>query len=494
MAYKYGVYGQIGADIIQGVEKASVVAVYIGTAPVHLLADYKGKVNTPIRISNINEARALLGAQFSSSDKWGKYTLCEAVEAHFNNRIGNVGPIYVINVLDPATMQGEQEEVELTFANRRATIVADDIIVSTLVLTGKTLGTDYTLTYNDTTGTLTITDIGGTPMTTIQATYTPVDTDGVDADVIIGGKDSSGNETGIAAIAKVYRNYNAVPTYIAAPTWSETPSVYEALCSASQLINDHWFAFVFADIPVSAADTIDEAIAWKATNDYTSGVSKVFWPKVQDNGTIYHISTLALAEKMRVDIANDNIPYEQCANKPIPATALYISASSPVVGYDRPDANKLCAAGITTGIFWEGDWRVWGDHTAAFVDGGSYQAREIFDTNIIMLNYIVNSFQREWGNTIDEPMTVALRDTILNREQEKLDALVSVGALIGAPTVELVDTASAEGTDVLLAGFEWQIATTVTPPLKSATVTVSYTNAGYAVLYGDEAAEEISNA
>ena len=110
-----------------------------------------------------------------------------------------------------------------------------------------------------------------------------------------------------------------------------------------------------------------------------------------------------------------------------------------------------------------------------------------------MLNYIVNSFQREWGNTIDEPMTVALRDTILNREQEKLDALVSVGALIGAPTVELVDTASAEGTDVLLGGFEWQIATTVTPPLKSATVTVSYTNAGYAVLYGDEAAEEISN-
>ena len=103
--YKYGVYGEIGADIINGVSRASTVAVYFGTAPVNLLQDYSGKVNEPIRISNMNEARQLLGGQFSSSDKWTKYTLCEAIEAHFNNRIGNVGPIYVINVLDPATHQ-----------------------------------------------------------------------------------------------------------------------------------------------------------------------------------------------------------------------------------------------------------------------------------------------------------------------------------------------------------------------------------------------------
>ena len=97
----------------------------------------------------------------------------------------------------------------------------------------------------------------------------------------------------------------------------------------------------------------------------------------------------------------------------------------------------------------------------------------------------------EWGDTIDQPMTVALRDTILNREQAKLDALVAVGALIGSPTVEIVDgSTSAEGTDRLLAGFEWQIATTVTPPLKSATMTVSYTDAGYAVLYEEEGGEE----
>lgn len=488
--YKYGVYGEIGADIINGVSRASTVAVYFGTAPVNLLQDYSGKVNEPIRISNMNEARQLLGGQFSSSDKWTKYTLCEAIEAHFNNRIGNVGPIYVINVLDPATHQGEEETVQLTFANKKATVTADDIIISTFAIEGKVLGTDYTLSYDTGKGVLTVTDIGTTPMTSIQASYTPVDFDSIDADVVIGGKDTSGATTGIAALGKVYRKYNAVPTYLAAPGWTETPAVYNALVSASQLINDHWYAFVFADIPVTA-DTIDEAIEWKATNDYTSGASKVFWPKAEDNGTVYHLSTLALVEKMRVDISHNNVPFETCANKSIPASGLYISAGSAVVGFDRPDANLLAVAGITTGIFWEGDWRIWGDHTAAFVDGGSYQAREIFDTNMLMLYYIVNSFQRDWGSTIDQPMTVALRDTILNREQAKLDALVAVGALIGSPTVEVVDgSTSAEGTDRLLAGFEWQIATTVTPPLKSATMTVSYTDAGYAVLYGEEGGEE----
>lgn len=488
--YKYGVYGEIGADIINGVSRASTVAVYFGTAPVNLLQDYSGKVNEPIRISNMNEARQLLGGQFSSSDKWAKYTLCEAIEAHFNNRIGNVGPIYVINVLDPATHQDTEETVRLTFANKKATVTTDDIIISTFAIEGKVLGTDYTLSYDTGKGVLTVTDIGATPMTSIQASYTPVDFDSIDADVVIGGKDTSGATTGIAALGKVYRKYNAVPTYLAAPGWTETPAVYNALVSASQLINDHWYAFVFADIPVTA-DTIDEAIEWKATNDYTSGASKVFWPKAEDNGTVYHLSTLALVEKMRVDISHNNVPFETCANKSIPASGLYISAGSAVVGFDRPDANLLAAAGITTGIFWEGDWRIWGDHTAAFVDGGSYQAREIFDTNMLMLYYIVNSFQRDWGSTIDQPMTVALRDTILNREQAKLDALVAVGALIGSPTVEVVDgSTSAEGTDRLLAGFEWQIATTVTPPLKSATMTVSYTDAGYAVLYGEEGGEE----
>lgn len=484
--YKYGVYGKIGNDVVQSVSRASVTPVYFGTAPVNLLTDYRSAVNTPIKIYNLNEAREKLG-HFANSAMWSKYTLCEAVEAHFNNEAGNIGPIYVINVLDPDVHASEAVTEDLIFANRKATLAETDIILATFALDGKVQGVDYTISYNSTTGVLTVTDIGQTPMEEIQASFKRVNFEEITAETVIGGTDSDGLTTGIASLRQVYQNYDAIPTYLAAPGWSEDPMVYDALVEASQGINDHWSAFVFADIPTTNVANIAAAIKWKEDNEYTSGYSKVFWPKVKSgSATVYHLSTLALVEKIRCDINNNNIPFETCANKSIPASGLYISDTSKLVGYDRPDANKLTAAGITTAIYWGGNWRVWGDHTAAYVNGGDYMAREIFDTNMLMLFYITNEFQREWGTTIDQPMTLALRDTILNREQEKLDALVSIGALIGTPTVELSDGESSEASDVLLANFEWHISATITPPLKAATVTVSYTDAGFAVLYGDE--------
>lgn len=483
--YKYGVYGNVGSDIIRSASQASVVPVYIGTAPVNLLSDYGEAINMPVKIDNLNEAKSKLG-HFSDSALWDKYTLCEAIEAHFNNTNGNIGPIYVINILDPDKHTGEAQTVELVFANRKAVIKTSDIVISTFAIESKVLGTDYMLNYNTNTGELTITDIGETAMETATASYTPVDIDKIDADAVIGGTDEEGVTTGIASLRLIYQNYDAIPTYIAAPGWSELPEVYAALIEASQGINDHWSAFVFADIPVSAAANIAEAIKWKTDNGYDSGYSKVFWPRVKTANAVYHISTLALVEKVRCDMDNGNIPFETCANKAIPASGLYISENSKLVGYDRPEANKLASSGITTAIYWESNWRIWGDHTAAYVFGGDYEAREIFDTSMLMLFYIVNEFQREWGTTIDAPMTVALRDTILNREQEKLDALVSIGALIGTPTVELSDVGSAEASDVLIANFEWHITATVTPPLKAATVTVSYTDAGFEVLYGGD--------
>ena len=53
-----------------------------------------------------------------------------------------------------------------------------------------------------------------------------------------------------------------------------------------------------------------------------------------------------------------------------------------------------------------------------------------------MMMYVLNSFQEEHADEIDKPMTRSLADTIKAREQEKLDALVAVGALIGEPVVE----------------------------------------------------------
>ena len=147
-------------------------------------------------------------------------------------------------------------------------------------------------------------------------------------------------------------------------------------------------------------------------------------------------------------------------------------------------ANELTAAGITTAVYWEGNWRIWGDHTAAYEYGSDAEVRYTFDVNVIMQFYIMNSFQRDWGSQIDAPMTVALSETILNREQEKLDALVARGALIGNPTVSF--STEDNPTDAIRAGqFVWNYTETNTPPFKAGTAIVSYTDAGFSSYYGE---------
>lgn len=483
--YKYGVYGEIGNDIVQNASQTGVAPVYFGTAPVNLLSDPSGAVNTPIKISNMSDAQKKLG-HFSDSAKWSKYTLCEAVAAHFANKNGNVGPIYVVNVLDPAThKKSTSTSASLTFANRKATIETDDIILSSFAIEDKVLGTDYTLDYNFNTGILTITDKSAEAMTTVTASYDTVDTSAVDETAIIGGTEEDGTVSGIAAVKLVYQLCNVIPVYMAAPGWSDKKSVYDALVAAAQNINGHWNAFVYADIPVESNKTIAAAKQWKIGNGYTSGNSKVFWPMVKDGDAVYHLSTLALVEKLRCDLENDNIPFETDGNKAIPVTGLYFGADAKAYGFDKSEANELTADGISTAIYWESNWRTWGDHTAAFTHGGNHKAREIFDVNMLMLFYVVNSFQKEWGTTIDEPMTLALRDTILNREQEKLDALVAQGALIGSPSIEFLETENT--TEEMMNGnFKWNISATITPPLKSATGVVCYSDAGFSAYFGGE--------
>jgi hypothetical protein len=486
--YLYGAFGHIGDDVAQNATQAGTVPVYVGIAPVNLVRGYAdaGIINTPVKLSNINEAKRKVGY----TDNWAGFSLCEAIDAHFNNTIGNVGPIFMINVLDPTTHKKSSPTTKkLTFANKMATIVSDTIILDTFALDEKVEGVDYRLSYDYGTNTLTIFDIGETPMTTITASYSEVDLTKITKDTIIGGITSDGVASGLAAIKFLYPNFNAVANLIAAPGWSEIPDVYTAMVAASQKINGHWDAFVLADIPikdgVNKVDTIDKAKQWKNDNNYKSERSKVYWPMGANGSKIYHLSTMAVVEMMRADFSHKSIPMETPGNKPIPITRQYFGPDSKNQGFDQQEAKELTSNGISTAIYWESNWRLWGDHTAAYTYGGSFNARAIFDTSMRMLMHITNSFQREWGTSIDEPMALSLQETILNREQEKLETLKSEGALIGNPKVYFLESENPTN-DMMNGDFRWDICVTPTPPLKSATVYVTYTDEGFAAYFGGE--------
>ena len=144
-------------------------------------------------------------------------------------------------------------------------------------------------------------------------------------------------------------------------------------------------------------------------------------------------------------------------------TAQYFGANSENEGFDQQDGNELNSKGITTAVFWGGLWVLWGPHTAYYEYGSDGVARYIFDVNIRMLMYITNGFQRRHGT--------------------QLDSLKGRGALIGDPTVEFLETANPTS-NLMNGDFVWDISATPTPPFKSGTARVSYTDEGFTAYFG----------
>lgn len=482
--YKHGTYGEVGKTLAQSAIQAGSIPVYIGTAPIHLVRGYADKslVNKPIKLTDWKQAQQAIG----NASNWKKYTLCEAVEVQLNNTMGNAAPVYVINVLDPDTHKATETTTQtLTFANKRAEFVSDDIILDTFAIADMAEGVDYALDYEYGTGKVIVTDLTGTA-TTAVATYGVVDTSKVTATDIVGGVTASGEYKGVAALELLYNNENQVATYIGAPGWSHQPEVNNALVAATQKMNGHWLAYAYSDIPISDATTIEEAIDWKQENGFTSAYQTVCWPMVQDNaGKTYHLSTLSIWRQQMVDYEHDSIPAETASNKAIPVVKQYFGEGVTNAGYDKSRGNALNEKGIRTAVPSNGAFVLWGGHTAAYTYGATSDPALIFDTNIFMRNHLINRFQRVWGDRIDGIMNVQLKDEILNAEQDYLDGLVARGFLIGEPVIEFLASENSTS-DMVNGDFTFSTTETNAPQFKSATVSVSYTDAGFSVFTVEE--------
>lgn len=486
--YKHGTYGEFSESVGGVVAETQSAFVYVGTAPVNLIRGYAGAVNTPILLRTFDAAKRLVGY----SDDWAKFTLCEMVKLHFDNASGNIGPVVVINALDPDThKKAEATNQQLTFANGRATIQSDTIILDTLVLADKVEGVDFSIDYDFTKGEVIINSLGAEKLSgQIQATFSEIDLTSFTEDDIIGGVTAGGVYTGLGCVGLVYPEIGRIPSLIAAPGWSDKPKVYEAMITAGQKINGHWDAFVYADIPLvkdgsQKVDTIEAAMTWQTDNGYTNERSKVFWPQMQDTADrIYHLSALAAWSSMTVDATHNDIPMESPSNKPIPVARQYFGEGSTNRGFDQQRANELNAVGITTGVYWGGQWVLWGPHTAAYKYGNIADLRSIFDNTIRTMMYVTNRFQADHALDIDQPMTRAMADTIKQQEQEKADAWAVLGVFIGKPVVEFRETDNSTA-ELAEGNFIWRFEGTPTPPFKSGMLKVAYSSEGFDSYFGE---------
>lgn len=487
MTYQHGAYGELGQSIGQ-LPPAGVATlpVYFGRAPVHQIRDYTGLVNQPILVSSFEDAVRKIGY----SDNWEDFELCEAVYAHFKNAIGPIGPIVLVNVLDPATMKdAEPVTKDVAIVNKQGVIKNENIIIGTISIADKVFGTDYTAHYSADGSEVIIKDLTGGLGPTVSVTYNTVTPDSVTTSTIIGGITDE-VRTGIQVVGLVYQNLNQIPTILAAPGWSDKKAVRDALVAASQKINGHWYAFVFTDIPADDdTNTIAKAITWKNTNGYNAECESPCWPLAANGDKVFHMSTLAVVTAQRTDYLQDNIPSDTPSNKRIDITGLVVKGAEGIssISYDQEQANQLNAVGIKTAIFWGGQWRLWGGHTGAYSYGADNDPRSIFDSSMRMLFYILNTFQRTYGPEVDSSMTRQKIDTILNGFQEWLDMLTARGKILGA-TIQF-DPASNPTSDMIEGNFRFDIPVTTAPQAKSITAWVAYTTEGLSVLLeGGEAA------
>lgn len=483
MAYKHGAYGEMQATQGNLPQTATgTLPVYIGRLPVHQLMDYSGKVNQPILVSSYTDAVAKVGY---SDTNWADYDLCEAIYAHFNNSIKPIGPIILINVLDPDTMKNTGGTASVTLVGGQGTITDDKVILKTVAITGKVLGTDFTAYYSTDGASVVIKDLTGTLTSPVTVNFSTVDPTDVTKTEVIGGTNATtGAKTGIYAVDLVYRVHNMVPTILCSPGWSNVPDVDGALKAVSQKINGHFYAWVNSDlIATSTANTIAKAKTWKTANNYIGAGEAPCWPLAKKGTKLFHLSTLATVTMQWVDLENDGIPYETPSNKQIDITSLVLADGTELF-YDQQQANELNTKGIRTATYWGGKWVLWGPHTGAYEYGADIDPKDKFDCNVRMMYFILNEFQTRYGIEVDKPMSRSRKDTILNDYQERIDGLVTRGALLYGK-IEFLQTNNPTS-DIVEGDFTFNISTTTTPPGKSLTAKLQYTTKGIDIAFGGE--------
>ena len=486
--YKHGAYGVIQAVGSRVADESQGAIVYVGTAPVHNVEGGANNVNKPIVVNNIAEARKYFGY----SDEWDKYTLCEAMHVHLENK--GVGPLVFINVLNPATHKAsESGTVSKTPENGRVTIpAAQDIILDSVVVksgnTAKIKGTDYAIAYNVEKKTITISELtaGALGTSALTITYNTIDASAVTTADVIGASDGLGLNTGIFAIKNVYQLTGYIPAYLAAPGFSSVPAVHAAMYQNSVKVNGHWDVYMFVDLPIVNGETpltLDTAKTYKNGNGYTKENETVFFPLAQGtDGKIYHLSVLAAANFQELLLAQDGIPYKTASNTDCSLIEnLYLGASNTGRVYDDNIINeKLNKNGIASAAYVGGRWAIWGCHSADYDQENGDQIN-VAETNRMMLYYISNDFQHRRTPDVDKPMTANDLQTIIAEEQTRVDALLNIGALTRG-VVTLNADAQAKS-DIMNGDYSFLFDITTTPLAKSLTAIVNWTDEGFVTYF-----------
>lgn len=464
MAFFHGVKAsEVDTSLLATVSTTAGLPVVFGTAPVHLTSDPTKYVNKPIICYSWNEAVSALGY----SEDWGKstgYTLCEAMYAEF--KLYAVKPIVFVNVLDPAKHKAAVVAETHAVTTDKTVTLTVPVLLSTLKVKAAadgepaTLNTDYTAAYDDD-GKLIITVLAGGALAsaeTLYLDYTKLDPSQVTASDIIGGASADGTAKGLELIDSIYTLLSLVPGIVAAPGWSEDPTVAAVMKAKCLNISELFRCVCLTDIDTTQVTAYTDVNTWKNNNNYTGTNQYVCWPAVRNGDMIFHMSTHVMGIIGVTDAKNNDVPYQSPSNCTMQITGLCL-ADGTEVNLSLPQANLLNSQGVGTGLNFSGGWKLWGNYTGAYP--GTTDVKDCFLCVRRMFDWQYQVFILTYWSQVDQPLTPRLIKKIIDSESIRLNGLVSRGYLLGADIKFLEDE---NPTTDLLAGII-RFHSYITPPV-----------------------------
>lgn len=401
------------------------VPVYFGTAPVNMAET--PALNKPVLCESYDEAVR----SFGYSDDFDSFTLCAAIYAHFIK--AGVGPIVLVNVLDPATHQKTLASASYPVSAKQAVINAEGVLKSGLSVKNGTNtleeGTDYTASYNAS-GYLVLTMITGgkgANATAVTVTGKQLDPSAVTENTVIGGYDSSTKKrSGIECVADVYAMTGRIPGRLLAPGWSHKPSVGKVLQLKAPSINEIFPAQAILDIDSTTCLSYEDVKAKKDAAGYNSNRTIACWPMVKtaDHDAPIYYSVILSAAMQQCDADHESVPSRSPSNLPLSYVTGAVLANGTDVVLERTEANVVEAAGAATVLRWGSSFRTWGDHTAAAPE--ETDPKDFWIVGRRMFDWQAANFVLLYIGEIDENISYRLIETVVDNENKRLGAYVPV--------------------------------------------------------------------
>ena len=394
-------------------ESSAGLQVVVGTAPVNVLDDPASAVNVPILANSAVEAMAALGY----SRDFGKYTLCQTM--YVTSNLYQVSPVVYINVLDPAKHKKAMPEKEVAVSSLQAVLPDDGVLKKGLsVKNGETAlqeGVDYVLSF-DSDNHLVVTLLASgsaAEASTLKVSGTVLDPDAVKKEDIIGAYNAStGEETGMEAIRKVYPKLGLVPGILLAPGWSQEPEVGIALSAKAANINGVFKAVAFLDIDTAKAKKYTDVKEVKEKSGFTSEFCYPLWPCFMVGSVVLSASAVAAARTAYADAANEDVPSGSPSNKGLAITGTCLADGTEIM-LDQDQGTTVNSYGVATAINMNG-FRLWGNYTGVYP--GSGDAKDLWLNVRRMFNWQGNTFILTYFSKVDDPMNKILIENVVDSE------------------------------------------------------------------------------